>query len=250
MIGTLKLGFQVALFMLVVVSIYYAFINSYNLMLKGQALIVCLAIVYHLLFDRRNSSLFLRVFALFAISCLASVYLPYVGLERDAVQRAYFLFVELPWFIGLSFIFFRLLSDNVMQFDLKKKSFLVLLVIAIDVFFAYQIMEMISKYNLGVSHIIYSFTGIIVRMILLSVGLVFYLSSESHYRKTSLLFGSFLCFFLCTIISSLNSLIFYADPVPALNILEITFLYIAMVFFYMYCRTPSFVKELEQERFF
>ena len=218
-------------------------------MLKGQALIVCLAIVYHLLFDKRKSYLFLGVFALFAISNLVSVYFSYMRLQGDAGQRAYVLFVQLPWFLGLSLIFLRLLSDNVMQFDLKKKSLLILLVIAFDVFFAYQVMELISKYNLGVSHIFYSFTAIIVEMILLSVGLIFYLSSGSHYRKTSLLFGSFLCFYLCTIVSSLNSLMFYAEPVPALNILEVAFLFMAMMFFYMYCRTPDFVKELEQEPF-
>lgn len=236
-------GFIALLFGISLLLCYWSYTNSHHF--HGYALLYLLGLTYHVIFDKKKSLLFITVFSFFILSSVIGVYYYYTRLQGTKGMLLYVLTVQFPWLIGFIFIFIRLLRDNANSFKLGGKSLFVLLIISWDVFYALKMAQLIGSYNLGADHIFYAFSSNILKMILMSVGLIFYLTRRINSRKTAILFFSLFSFFLSDILDTMNTLFFYDEPVPGISVIRIGFSVSALVFFYMYCSTPKFLDELE-----
>ncbi len=236
---------QFLLLLAAISLLYISYINNSVKMLELYLVIHSLGLIYHLSFDRPKSRLFISVFSMFLLSSTAGVIYGHIMPKPDYLVY----FIHAVSFLGLLLIFVEMLKRNPPRWVLNKYTIIIVAVIAIDIYFGYKIIELVDKYQLSLEHLFFGFIYTIFKMVLMSAGFIFYLTSGRKSRKISLLNWSFTAFFLSDIIDTLNSVIYMRDPIVAIIILQNGLLCIAMFFFYMYCMSPDVTEELEKERF-
>lgn len=244
----LKSLYQVVLFATAAALVYFTYSAEYGRQIQVYFLLYALGLGYHLLFDAVKSRLFIWVFSFFLISSVFSLGFYY---ETARPRPNWYVLASNSFsFIGFLLIFLKLFKDYPPRWVFSKRSLLVFVILGVNVLFGYKIIQLVEVYNLSFVHFFYGFVYTIFKMILLSVGLIFFLTSRQWSRKLALLIGSFICFFLSDVIDTGNSLIFSENPIPGANILFSGLLCLALCFFYMYSTSPKVNEALENEKFF
>jgi hypothetical protein len=240
-------AYRVILFIGAIVFCVFGYIGSPAFTLFYPAIYV-LGLCFHLLFDKEKIHLFITVFSLFIISSFFQVYFYFNKVEGVEGAFQYLYTVQLFWILGFILIFLKMIKDHPLQLRFTKWSFLIPVIIGLDIFLAIKIIDMIELFNLSSYHIIYTFLYTILKMVLMSIGLIFFMTSKQDSRKISFLTGAFVCFFLSDIIGSFHSLLFFNEGIGGFMMLELGFFCIALMFFYMYCTSPMLEDLLEKER--
>lgn len=236
---------SICIFIMVAVALcYFRFTDSKLYFTLGLCLYV-LGLIYHLTFDQIKSKLFIIVFTFFALSAGFGVYYVFYPLKGTSGAYIYLYTVELSWILGFLLIFFKMVTHHPIRLKLSKWSLMVFLVLVINYLFAQKILNFVDAFNLSTAHIVYSFLGTILKMILMSVGVIIYFVGGVKFQKVSFLTGSFIFFFLSDIIATFNSLFFFENQIQGITILSTGLYCLALVFFYIYCITPN--KEFEEE---
>ena len=236
----MKLVFQrlteILLLTIAIALVYYTYATNYGRQLNLYLALYSIGLLYHLLFDKKKSRLFIAVFALFVVSAALGVGFFY---ETARPRPDWYVYAgNLFAFFGFLLMLIRLFKDFPPKWALNKWSVLILIILGINMFFGYEIVLLVKKYNLSFEHFFFGFFYTLFKMLLLSAGLIFYVTNMHKKRKLSLLVGAFICFFLSDIIDTLNSLMFKNDPIQGADILFSGLLCLALCFFYMYCTSP------------
>ncbi|GAB5400687.1 MAG: hypothetical protein Aureis2KO_22720 [Aureisphaera sp.] len=203
-------------------------------------LLYTLGLTYHLLFDKVRSKLFIWVFSLFIVSSAFGVFFSFNGIpkgERGAIIYLYT--VQLFWILGFILIFLKMIKEHPFKFRLNKWSWVIIIILALDLLFANKIITWADSFGLSTMHILYSFAYTILKMVLLSIGLIYHIGNMNTSIRISLITAAFLFFFLSDITDVFNTLFFYENPIFGISILKSGMFCIALVFFYMYCVTPE-----------
>ncbi|MCH9659691.1 MAG: hypothetical protein K0U54_02145 [Bacteroidetes bacterium] len=223
----------------------YAYITKFGYLFILYLILHGSWLLYHLLFENGRSTLVIKVFAFLIISSSFGVYFTFFPFEPNGAYY-YLLGTQLPWLIAFFLIFVRMVEDNPFKLKLNIWSPFILLVIGLNWFFAEKFLGMIDEYSLSSEHILYSFSYTILKMLMMSIGLIFFITNTGKYQKTSFLNGAFLCFFIGDIASTFNSLVYFNNPITALSILEAGFYCIALWLFYIYCVSPGNLRVTEK----
>ena len=203
-------------------------------------LLYFLGLLYHILFDEIRSKLFIMVFSLFIISSAFGVYFSFNRvLKGETGALIYLNTVQLFWIMGFVLMFLKMLQEYPFKLKLNKWSFFIIFILVLDLFFAQKILDVVEAFGLSSMHILYSFAYTILKMVLLSVGLIYHIGNVNISTRISYITAAFLFFFLSDITEIWNSLFFFNNPMSGISLLESGLFCIALIFFYMYCVAPK-----------
>ncbi|MEL6810658.1 MAG: hypothetical protein AAFP76_04940 [Bacteroidota bacterium] len=241
----LKRLIQLALLVTMVWLLYASYSENHGRVLELYFFLYFFALTYHLVHDKSKSRLYMVVLSLFVVSGIIGVL--YFHEKARPRPFAYVYALNFVSFLGYLLIFLKMYKENRPYFVINWRSIIIAGILALNIFFGYKIVALVQKYNLSLDHFFFGIAYTIFKMIFMSAGMIFYLTSRRKSRKISLLNGSFISFFLGDIVDTLNSLVFIRDPIPASGIIHSGLLGIGLFFFYMYCTSPEIDQNLEKE---
>lgn len=221
------------LFLLCIVALTYFNLNAYSGRIHiANVIFLLLFIVYHLTSDYPKSKIFLWVMGLFTLSSILSA-LNFYASERFTV---YIYIIGLFFISGIFLIVNEIFKETrVVSVEVKKYIWPILLVVLADMLMLHKILSFLQEFQLDVQHLISSFGFTILKMFLLSAGLISYFASNFKSKKVNYLNVSLLAFFLSDIIDIANYLYFTYNPLVEGLFLQNMFDIVGYVMFYNYC---------------
>ncbi|MBX2828324.1 MAG: hypothetical protein KTR22_09180 [Flavobacteriaceae bacterium] len=199
-----------------------------------------LGLGYHLLFDEVRIKLFVTVFSMFIISSAFGVFFTFNNvLKGETGALIYLNTVQLFWILGFVLIFLKMFREYPLKIKLHKWSWVIVLILVLDFFCAQKIINLVDAFGMSSMHILYTFAYTILKLVLLSVGLIYHFGSVKTSVRISYITAAFLFFFLSDIIDVFNTLMFFDHPEYGFSLLKSGMFCIALVFFYMYCVTSD-----------
>jgi len=230
-----------------IVLLYFSYKNDNGKILWLHSIIYFSTLLYYLIIYQKRSLLFISVLSLFFISSIFGI----LFFISDNKSRDYFFifFIEAIYFAGLLLLFIRMIKDYPPKLILNKHIFLIGFVALINIIFIYKAKTIFDKYDIGLDHLLYGLIYTVIKMILMSFGIVFYIINRKKSRKILFLSWSFIAFFINDFIDTFQAMFLDNKLIPGLRIIESGLLCIGLFLFFIYTISPNINKTLEQERF-
>lgn len=214
---------------------YSSFYQSFGLSLISYFFLLVFTFAYHLSQDSPTSNFFLRVILIFIISTGLSILFNYTS---NNLQFLTFI-AQVLNISGFFLILLVLIKEVNLQLVFIRYTLLTIGIFFINALLIYKIVDLINQYQLGSSHMVYSFIFTIVKTLLLSLGLIGYFMSTRKTKRIVFLGLSFAVFLAGDLIDTINYLFFMGNLVSAWVLVESLSLAAGIFFFYKFCVSPN-----------
>ncbi len=214
---------------------YSSFYQSFGLSLISYFFLLVFSFAYHLSQDSPTSKFFLRVILIFIISTGISIFFNY---NSNNIQLLTFI-AQLLNILAFSLILLEIIKEVNLQLVFNRYTLLTIGIIFINGLLIYKIVALINEYQLGSSHMVYSFIFTIVKTLLLSLGLIGYFMSTRKTKRIVFLGLSFAVFLAGDLIDTINYLFFMGNLVSVWVLVEGLSLVAGTFFFYKFCISPN-----------
>lgn len=222
------------------VTHYSSLISPFYLILT---LLYTFILIYHVVLDQKKKPFFIIVISLFLLASLFNC----IGVYFFFGQAIY-IYISLTLnLIAYFMLFIEMLKENRGSWELNKNIFLVPVVVGVTIFLSSEILGLISSYKLSDVHVWYIYLFTILKLVFLSLGIIFYLLSKNNYRHFALLNWAITFFLFKDIVEIVNFLPIMKSPLKVFYLLEDIALFSALVSFYLYCNSPKKLNVLEKE---
>ncbi|RMA65936.1 hypothetical protein [Ulvibacter antarcticus] len=218
-----------------ILVIYFEIVKEFGFGIGANLLFLSLITIMHISTDKPRSKIFISVLLLFIASMLLNIINYYLIVNAIAVLYANEIFL----IIGFVLMMREVIRECRKEFVIKNYSWPVAIILILDGIIIYKIMALIDEFHLSISHVLYGFIFTILKLLVLSIGLIYYFMSSYKTRKVSFLIGALALFFMSDIIETSNYLFFIKDPLVAGGVLNSGLSMLGVVLFYLYCTYPE-----------
>ncbi len=228
---SLKLVSQILILGIIISLGYLSFINDFKNSLVAFSTLLILGLVI----DLGKSEVFKRVISILLIATLARILFSYL----DPKQVALVYIAQLLTTFGIFFIVQELFKEVELHLVFSIYGVLSLVVLLANALLIYEIVALINKFNLGLSHTAFDFIFTLVKTFILSFGLIGYFFSIWKSKKVTLLFVSIVALLIGDLFDTLNYLLFIDDLFSEGLFLQYMFSILGLFLFYKFCSYPN-----------
>ncbi|MFD0863073.1 hypothetical protein ACFQ1M_12735 [Sungkyunkwania multivorans] len=217
-------------------NLYFGFqIDYINSVYSESAVLLLMLLCYMTLNAERNICL-ISILSLFILSNVIE-YVDYLS-GNQLNFFAYFM-GNLAFLGGILLIFFNIIKETSFELIYGNYMWLILTIIGIDAFIMYQLIYLSIQYGLDSSHLFFGSIFVFLKMMLFSVGIIYYLANKNKSRKASFLVITFGFYFLQDLTEVIQYLFFMTNRLSGLGLLQSGFALIALFFLYLFFAMPK-----------
>ncbi|MEL6810659.1 MAG: hypothetical protein AAFP76_04945 [Bacteroidota bacterium] len=225
---------------------YFSFSRDFGGTIIAFLAIFSLGLIYHIFVDRVISGLFVLVISFFILSEAFSALAYYQVLPGSMpIFMSYLLSMA-----GCVLIFRKIILEARIRLTFGRNSWIIILVIAANTFIAYLMIQLMSQLELSLKHLFLGFGQTLLKLFLLSLGLVSYALAGRRSKRLNLLYWTIGCFFLGETIDIINYTLYSDQLVLAYIFLRNGLLVIGVFAFYLFCRGAEERGELSHTKDF
>ncbi len=212
----------------IMLLLYYAWKIDYVYIQNVQLILLLSILLYHFLIDKKKRSVFIAVFMCFILNGFFLITFNYT----NQTNHNYLLIGNLIGLIGFVIVLWHIIKSKKIRLSISKYSLLIVFTLIIDGFIIYSYLNMMAANNIYISHTQLSVFFPIIKLILISIIIFYYLSNKN--LKASLILISMLCFLLSEIAQICQFLFFINGNLQALVILDVGLYVFAIYLLHQY----------------
>ncbi len=217
----------------VVMLFYAAWIADYLMISNIAPFLLLSVLIYHFVVDTKKSAILIWVFVPMIIGYffyILNQYTPQHTTNYAMIGNLFILF-------SFVFLLVKIVLAKKFQLGLSKFVWLPLVIIAIDGYIIYAYLKLMKSFNLAIDHGSFGMLYPIIKLLLVSCIIIYYVANKNH--KATIFVLALSCLFLAEVVEMSQFMFFTNRPMQSLAILDVGLFLIGIYLFYQHFATPK-----------